>query len=138
MIFPVIYAVVVWWMAMHWRRRWPSFAAVGLGVLLPMGGYVLLRRWDGAISPMYRHVLILFWPYVVLLAMMGFYIAMLPRRAGAHQCARCFYDLRGLSPSGLNCPECGEPFMGKGSGREPPEPTLIPIPSGPPRQRTVL
>jgi hypothetical protein len=137
-IFPVVYAVLVWSIAMHWRRRWPAFVAVAVGVIALLLLYSLVHAWDGAFPPHYRHIFLLFWPYTILIGLMGFYIACLPRRAQEHECQKCCYDLRGLNPKGLSCPECGETFKGQGSGLEPPEPTLIPIPRGAPRDRTVL
>lgn len=123
---------------MYWRRRWPSFASVGAGVTALLLLFRLAHAWDGAFPPLYRHIYLLFWPYTVLVGMVGLYIACLPRRPAEYQCAKCFYDLRGLDRKGLYCPECGQAFTGKGSGREPPEPELIPIPRGAPKKRTVL
>ena len=138
MIFPVIYAVVIWSVAMHWRRRWPAFAIVVAGVVALLLLYRLIHVWDAVLPPQYRHFFLLFWPYTALVGAMGIYIACLPRPARDYECTKCLYDLRGLDPKGLSCPECGEAFCGKGSGREPPEPELIPIPRGSPKSRTIL
>ncbi len=138
MILPVIYSVLVWALAMRWRRRWPAFAVVTGGLIVLAGMYRVYMAWGEKLSPQYKHILILYWPYVVLVGVVGFYIACLPRRAREHECQRCGYDLRGLNPAGLSCPECGADWCGPGSGREPPVEPLIAIPTGKPRNRTVL
>lgn len=105
----VVYAVLVWWAALAWRRRWLGFASVGLGVLgvwflarfyLFVGGLLGVTRTDS--------FMILVVPFGVIVGVLGLYIACLPvRREGA--CRRCGYSLIGLEPDAemLVCPECG-------------------------------
>lgn len=137
MIFPVIYAVVVWGLAMHWRRQWPAAAAVIIGLC----GLILVYRLFVAMGDHltgYRHMLVLFWPYTVFVTAIATYIACLPRRLSDTQCRSCAYDLHGLDMKNLNCPECGTEWQGQGSGKEPPPEPLIPIPTGPPMRRRTL
>jgi hypothetical protein len=107
----VIYAVAVWYAAARWRRRWPSFAWVGLGLAgLLMVAYIHYRLnvWsDGKIYlPVLRSLL---YPYTIMVVMVGVYIACLPRsKPGEHRCSCCRYDLAGLTLP-APCPECGTP-----------------------------
>jgi hypothetical protein len=134
MILPVIYAVLTWYCAGRWRRRWGGFAAVAasVGVLLAMAA--LGSAWADRLPWTYRAGLVLFWPYVLLVGGIGAYIAVLPRRAGPGQCKGCHYDLGGLSPEDLVCPECGRAYDGPGSGRET-KVDLLPVPRLTPEQR---
>lgn len=127
MIFPVIYAVLTWYLAGMWRRRWPAFAAVGVSATLLLSLARLLSAWSEHIPWSYRMGLVLFWPYAALVVGIGLYIALLPRRPGPGDCQRCHYDLSGLDPVDLACPECGEAFRGPGSGHETPI-VLTPVP----------
>lgn len=137
LIFP-IFAVIVWALTMRWRRRWPAFVIVTVAV----GTLLLLTRllvaYEYLLPRETRLVHELLWPYIGLLALVGYYIACLPRRPGEHACPTCHYDLRGLNPRGLSCPECGAEWRGPGSGHEPPPDDLIPIPKGPPKRREAL
>lgn len=105
----VVYAFAVWYAAARWRRRWPAFAwiAAGLvGLLLVAYLHYWLNIWtNGRIYlPVLRALL---YPYMVLVATVGVYIACLPRaRPGECPCISCRYDLAGLKlPTA--CPECG-------------------------------
>jgi len=126
-IFPVIYAVLTWYCAGIWRRRWLGFAAVGTSAAVLLSLARMLAAWSEHIPWSYRMGLVLFWPYVALVVGIGLYIALLPRRPGAGDCQRCRYALTGLDPVDLACPECGEPFRGPGSGHEP-RIELTPVP----------
>ena len=132
LLFP-IYAVVIWALAMHWRRRWPAFAIVACGTALLVGAVRLCMRLDllPATAKIFYELL---WPYILLLGGMGTYIACLPRRAREHECQRCHYDLRGLDPLALTCPECGAEWRGRGSGREAKHEELVPIPGRTPKR----
>lgn len=105
----VVYAALVWWAALAWRRRWLGFLAVALGVL---GVWFVARfyLWIGALMGIERtdSFMILLAPFGVIVGVIGAYIACLPvRREGA--CRKCGYSLHGLEPDAglLVCPECG-------------------------------
>lgn len=105
----VVYAALVWWAALAWRRRWLGFASVALGVL---GVWFVARFyvWVGSMIGIERtdSFMILLAPFGVIVGVIGAYIACLPvRREGA--CRKCGYSLIGLEPDhGLMvCPECG-------------------------------
>lgn len=137
LIFP-IYAVIVGALAMRWRRRWPAFVAVALGVLFPLAGLRLMHSFDHHLAPEHKLILELLWPYVLLLGVGGLYIACLPRPSGPMECKGCRYDMVGSAGEGTLCPECGKPWSGR-----PPSPSetsseLLPIPSGPPKRRITL
>jgi hypothetical protein len=138
-ILPVLYAVLVWYFAMRWRRRWPAFLAVGLGVanLLVLGAMV--HAWDRTRAPWPISELgllfSLLYPYTALVGVIGVYISLLPRAAKAHECRKCRYDLSGLEPDELVCPECGTRWTARGARDQTPR---VPIPSGPPKGRTPL
>jgi hypothetical protein len=112
MIF-VIYAAIVWWLAAKWRRTWRSFVVVTVGVLFILAiakGHDRLAVFTG-----FRFVGVmvnaLLYPYVILLGLMGYYIAVIPRPVGegAHKpCRHCGYDLVGAEEfASTLCPECG-------------------------------
>lgn len=105
----VIYAALVWWAALRWRRRLLGFVAVGLGVMgvwfvarfyLLLGSMLGIERTDS--------FMILMVPFGGIVGVVGAYIACLPvRRETA--CRRCGYSLIGIEREGglLICPECG-------------------------------
>jgi predicted RNA-binding Zn-ribbon protein involved in translation (DUF1610 family) len=119
MIFPIIYAVGTWYLAMRWRRRWLSFAAVTIsaGLLCWLGLAVRAGDLDwatapgGVTGPLRLHVVEAFlWPYTALVFILGVFISCLRRTAPSEaHCPRCHYDLSALDPEGLICPECGAP-----------------------------
>jgi hypothetical protein len=136
------YAVFVWYLAVRYRREWRGFASVALGVvvLLAISRPAIGEHALGALLPSglrtgYRHLLILLIPEAGLVGLIGFFIASLPRRESATACKGCGYELSGLDPRGLRCPECGREWRGAGSGREPPPIVLTPIARGPVRRR---
>jgi hypothetical protein len=137
MIFPVIYAVLTWYAAVRWRRRWLSFVLVGLSITFLCLLGRLAHAWEGHFSPAFRTNFVLFWPYTLLVGVIGAYICILPRRYHDLQCRGCGYDLAGLELQELSCPECGDEWRGKGSGKEVKE-ELTPIPMGPPLHRRAL
>jgi hypothetical protein len=99
----------VWYAAAKWRRRWPSFVFVAIGLLV-LVGVAYLHYWlsiwtNGRINlPVLRSML---YPYIVLVGLVGVYIACLPRhRPGENVCHACRYDLTGLKLP-TPCPECG-------------------------------
>ena len=137
LIFP-IFATIIWALAMYWRRRWPSFAIV-TGALFILMIVVRLFSASRDMLPAYSPIFYeLMWPYIVLTGAIGYYICVLPRPPTELQCGKCRYDLSGLDLKGLNCPECGQPWRGKGSGFEPPPEVLTPILKTRPAKRRVF
>jgi hypothetical protein len=110
-----IYAVIVWFAAARYRRQWRAFASIAAGV----AGLVVialfhaqLARWSQ--GRIYLPVLqAMLYPYIVLVALVGLYLSVLPRCVPATACGTCAYDLRGLGEHDLQglaalvCPECG-------------------------------
>lgn len=143
MILFVFYAMLVWYGAYLWRRRWGGLvvlAAALTGLLVVWKVHYRMNGWveGGNFLPVLR---VLLAPYIVLVMGVGVVLVCqrrLPR--SGYYCRACQYDLSGLEPAALACPECGDPWTGKGSGVEPPEEhiELIPIPTGPPRRRVSL
>lgn len=118
LLFP-FYAVAIWLLAAKWRRTWKGFAAVivGTAVLLVIE-YTLYRIGNlksGPVQP--QQALGLLIPFTVLVFGVGLFIACQRRAAPSPiHCKRCHYDLTGLRPVGLRCPECGAEWRGVGSG----------------------
>lgn len=117
MIF-VLYAAVVWYAAARWRRTWWSFAVV-TGGLLVIIGFILAQDWISlAIGFRLVGVMVngLLYPFAVLLGLVGYYIALIPRPPGegaSVPCEHCGYDLVGMeNPAGV-CPECGQPLAAR-------------------------
>ncbi|MBX9736583.1 MAG: hypothetical protein K2X32_06620 [Phycisphaerales bacterium] len=121
MVLLPIYALIVWFFCLRFRRRWIGYAcAVGgaLSVLLviPLVAWVL-----GVIGvksdPGIFTFLILAESTIVLL--IGVFVASLPRRDRVNRCDYCDYDLSGHSAEQPPvCPECGVPFDGYASKRK--------------------
>lgn len=107
MILLAVYAVVVWYLAMRWRRRWYGFALVILAALAFYQLAPLLRT----ISPEWQGMNILITGETILILVAGLFICLLPRPPSSQaHCRYCWYDLGGLEPSGpegIICPECG-------------------------------
>jgi len=115
LIFP-IFASLVWSLAMVWRRRWPSFAIVTAALVLLVGMMRMIDTWNEHLPSMVKIVYELMWPYIGLTGAVGYYICLLPRPfTGVLTCRGCGYDLAGLDPKGLHCPECGAQWRGRGS-----------------------
>ncbi|MGE3107995.1 MAG: hypothetical protein AB7G11_10920 [Phycisphaerales bacterium] len=118
LLFP-LYAVVIWALAAKWRRTWKGFAAVLVGtVLLLLIEYTLYRLGNlklPLIQP--KQALGLLIPFTVLVFLVGVFIACQRRPTPSPiHCTKCHYDLTGLNPAGLHCPECGAEWRGVGSG----------------------
>ena len=74
-----------------------------------------------------------------VLLVMGLFVASLPRaHPGGMVCRGCRYNLTGLNPIGLECPECGAQWRGEGSGHVDTRPARIPIPTGREKRRPHL
>lgn len=112
------FAVMIWFLAAHFRRRWQSFFAVAVGTaLLCLIEFLLWRaqfKYERWIVP--QQVIWLLIPFTVLVLAIGLFIACLPKAPPTdHHCPKCFYDLAGLDPLNLSCPECGRRWTGRGS-----------------------
>ncbi len=138
LIFP-IFACVVWGLAMHWRRQWPAFLVVTVSVVGMVLIAMLMRAWWDKMPDAARIFTgVILWPYVLLTGAVGYYIALLPRPPQPHECTKCRYDLSALPAAGLQCPECGTPYRGRGSSKDAEPVALIPIRHGPPKTRRTL
>lgn len=122
-----IYAILVGYCAVHWRRRVLGFVLVS-GLILPLvllawahyqiprlaaEGYELVQ--DVNIRP-FQAIL---YPYIVCVGMMGYFLASLPRGRPIDSCWHCRYDLSALLDEStvITCPECGREHVGRGSSR---------------------
>lgn len=117
MVFFVIYAVLVWWLATRWRRQWKGLAAAFGGVLgIALIAFVHWRLSEWTNRQIYLEVLqVLLYPYGVTVGAVALFLTALPRARPIRRCANCGYDLRGLPAStalGLICPECGRRMLG--------------------------
>jgi hypothetical protein len=110
------YAAFVLYFAVRYRRRWPAFVAVGLGVSALMLTARLLSVNEVVFGMRARQFAMLLWFETAAVGTLGLYVACLPRGRGVMDCAQCGYDLSGLEPRELRCPECGEKWLGAGSG----------------------
>lgn len=136
MFFFAAYAMLVWYAAAKWRRRWESFAWVGAG----LAGLVLVA-WlhyclnDWTHGRIYLRVLQIFlYPYTALVGAVGVYIACLPRRPAESRCFTCDYDMTGLDRADVVCPECGVAHRPAGGGGFSPGPAARPFPAAAPLQ----
>ncbi|GEM_PF-1540130 len=121
MIFPVLYAVVLWYLAAKFRRTWRGVFAVfiGLMILVLIGSLAIEgeRGWlpgsKPAVMPEWwqngsKQVLVLLIPYTMLVGTVAVFLVVLPRLKLKSGCVKCGYDLTGLRKVGMVCPECGE------------------------------
>ncbi len=118
-VFFVVYAVLVWYLAARWRRQWRGLlAAIGgvAGVAFVAFLHWRLSEWTD--RGIYLEVLqVLLYPYGIVVGAVALFIAALPRSPRSAHCAHCGYDLHGLTaygPQGLICPECGRRVRGSG------------------------
>lgn len=105
----VLYAILVWYLAIRWRRRVRGMLALiaGMAGIVVMGYFhALLSRWtDGAVYlPLLQ---IMLYPYGLLVGGAGLFMLCLPRHRPVAYCKGCGYDLAGLDPEIDRCPECG-------------------------------
>jgi hypothetical protein len=114
-----VYAVVVWFLAMRWRRQFRGFVVSIAGALLAMLITWGLRR---IISEMaYIQLSLLLFAEAAIVGGMGVFIALLPRAPAHPHCPWCWYNTSGLGPDVKACPECGgslEPLPPPQSWRE--------------------
>lgn len=115
MILFAIYAVIVWYLALRFRRRWQAFAIVPVASVSVYLLVPLMRHVNVADIGLY----ILLGAEAVVILIVGLFIAVLPRPPAHPHCHYCKYDMRGLhglSPE-QRCPECGMPTDGYASVR---------------------
>lgn len=178
MIFPVIYAVVLWFLAARFRRMWQGIliVSIAIGLLALLGTTAIEHEDRWIIGPRAsrmpewwrygsKQLLILLIPYTILVGGVAVFLVSLPRprlkmscrkcsydlsglnplglvcpecgaEQGPHHCRACGHDLRGQNPLGLICPNCASPWKGLGSGREDEPEQLTPILRKPPPRRS--
>ncbi len=106
--FFVGYALMVWFFTARHRRTLMAFGICTLGV----GGLLLISylHWLlGYYHPelMIQGLQILMYPYTMVVAAVGFFVAITPRRHDPGMCPSCGYDMHGLGYPVDRCPECG-------------------------------
>lgn len=109
MILLVFYAFIVCYGAMKYRRRVAGFASVvgglaGIALLCFLHWRLNIMTHGRIYLPVLQAVML---PFGALLALMGFFIAALPRAHERGCCNRCGYDLTGIEDPAARCPECG-------------------------------
>lgn len=118
MIVFALYAALVLYFAMRYRRRWQGIVAVVLGVtaLLMFINLVTAERTFFGLRT--EHIVLLLWGETAIVASVGLFAVCLPRARKDMECRKCGYDLSDLDPVDLSCPECGALWRGDGSGLE--------------------
>ncbi|MCL4222428.1 MAG: hypothetical protein KJZ65_13775 [Phycisphaerales bacterium] len=117
MIAFTIYAFLVGYLALRWRRRLLGYLLVSVCV-----GLLVALAWAHAQIPrlaeqgwrLARNIDILpfqavLYPYIVCTAGIGYFMVSLPRRRPLDSCWHCRYDLSAHlgEPGVIVCPECG-------------------------------
>lgn len=111
-LFP-IYAFLVWYACLRWRRQVMGVAVLALGIM----AILLLAQLDITIrqalhvpdnGPLFRFML---YAEGLMVGLVGvLLVALPPRRAAIVPCRRCGYELQGLEEANPTCPECGTIF----------------------------
>lgn len=105
MIFFVIYAFAVWFLAWRLRRRWGAAAVLACSLVPIVLGEMAMDAWLSRVaagSTVSMHLAL--WAYAALILSVGGLVAWAPRKLEAWRCAHCAYDLRGNTLG--YCPEC--------------------------------
>lgn len=112
MILFVAYALAVWFLAYQQRRRARALLVIS-GALLVLHTVNVAHGWVAARYD-YTHLLpvfrVLMYPYMALVAAMGLFLAVMPRRLALVPCRLCEYELHELTAElgpDVACPECG-------------------------------
>lgn len=106
------YALLVWWLACRHRRTIPGLLIVVLGTLALIGisaFHSKLQVWSDNriyVPPLQTMLK----SFTILVAIVGLYIVVLPRRHPPGACPTCGYDLSALTSESGVCPECGAPL----------------------------
>src|SRR5438552_1653403 len=97
---------------MVYRRRWPGFLAVALGLV----GMLVINHLHTRFSDFMRNSIskpvmqVLLYAETALVPAVGLYIALLPRGRMSGRCAHCGRDLRDVDAAASACPACAEKF----------------------------
>ncbi|MBL8763034.1 MAG: hypothetical protein JNM07_02045 [Phycisphaerae bacterium] len=104
-------SVIVWYLTFRWRRTWLGASVLTMAVSLLASAWYAVYLFQITRLPiiMPELVSVMLGPYTVMVAIVGLFILLMPTRLPNHVCRRCRYDLSGLDPVGLVCPECGTP-----------------------------
>jgi hypothetical protein len=108
----VVYAVIVWYFAMVYRRRWPGFLAVALGLV----GMLVINHLHTRFSDFMRNSIskpvmqVLLYAETALVPAVGLYIALLPRGRMSGRCPHCGRDLTDVDTAASACPGCAAKF----------------------------
>ncbi|MBX3322980.1 MAG: hypothetical protein KF757_08315 [Phycisphaeraceae bacterium] len=125
MIAFTIYAALVTFFAARWRRTLRGFVIVALADALLVGlAWLHLQipvleeqGFRLAANINIRPFQAILYPYIAVIALVGLFVASLPRHAPVESCGHCRYDLSALleEPGPLICPECGRRHVRIGS-----------------------
>lgn len=120
MILLPLYAGLIWFLSLRWRRTWKGYAAaMGGGILILLFIPVLFKLQLLVKGIDARTFSLILWAEGVIVLTVGLFIASMPRRDRKPHCHYCGYDLSGHSSEQKPvCPECGVPFDGYASQRQ--------------------
>lgn len=105
MVFLLAYAMVVWAIAIMWRRRWPAFAATFLSIPPVVGiTHLTVLYTAGLEDGPHTWIYPVGFAYAGLILGVGLLIAVQPRAVPETACPMCHYDAVGIDST---CPECG-------------------------------
>lgn len=107
MVFLLLYAIAIWAVAVVYRRRWQSFAAV-LGSIPPvaLATHLTVIYTAGMQNGPHTWLYAIGAAYAGLIFGVGLLIAVQPRKRYAEEpCPVCEYEVKGVV--GGTCPECG-------------------------------
>jgi hypothetical protein len=105
MVFLLAYAMVVWAIAIMWRRRWQAFAATFLSIPPVVGiTHLTVLYTAGLEDGPHTWIYPVGFAYAGLILGVGLLIAVQPRNVPETACPMCQYDAVGIDET---CPECG-------------------------------
>ncbi len=107
MVFLLAYAVLIWFIAVRFRRSWPAFVAPVVS-LIPIFilTWMSVEHWGREPGePPATWIYIPAGAYAALIVFVSYFIACIPRTRNESTCDFCAYDLAGLPTE--RCPECG-------------------------------
>ncbi len=124
LLFP-LYAVGVWLLVAHWRRRWQGAAVLATAVFLVLVLSSIYRMIARLAAIPAEGLLFLLGVTGGIVLFVGMFILCLPRASVGIPCARCGYDLSGLVDESTRCPECGRGFAARGQSARLVEPKPV-------------